>query len=365
MPGGMNFCSPENPDFPGNLELCTRCGKCIPECPSYQYYRNEAHSPRGRVFLALTLLSKKDSRELPESFKTCLMCGRCEVVCPNGVSFPKFLAFFLGEKSLDFLVTKVVPDNLKNNPVKALSWYLREKRDIQLNKSISTGVLNTEEVKKRKIFVFYSCGLKELYPGVLKRLKKRESLLGISFEVLEDSVCCGSIYLNLGIIKQLKKQALKNLEVLKEVKGEVLVLCSTCYWIIKHMYPVIYKGMKYEGEFKLISQKVRSGLEIFLKILENSNEFSDFFEKRTIFHLPCHLTGEEKLIKNKIKYKSFCCGSPKVALWLKGFQRDYKKTWFKYLEKKVFLATLCTGCYLNFKALLKEPLKVVHWLELV
>ncbi len=75
-------------------ELCVRCGLCLAHCPTYDFYRNENESPRGRI----ALLHAVASEHLPltpalrRHIDRCLNCGRCEEVCPSKVPYTRLLS---------------------------------------------------------------------------------------------------------------------------------------------------------------------------------------------------------------------------------------------------------------------------------
>lgn len=74
--------------IPGDLALsCMRCGFCIPLCPSKDYYKFEAYTPRGRLSILNGLVhgDLKLSEKVNEILHTCILCGACSVLCPAGV----------------------------------------------------------------------------------------------------------------------------------------------------------------------------------------------------------------------------------------------------------------------------------------
>ncbi len=307
------------------LNLCTRCGKCVPSCPSYRIYKKEAFSPRGRLFLI-------SQNRVHESFDFCLLCEKCERICPHGMGFPLFY--------------------LKN----LNSFLTLEEKEIQFYKT-----------EKSQIMIYPSCGIKYLYPEAMEKfifiMKKKNILV----EKIKEFLCCGAPFLNLGIFPLFKKNAIKNLNILEKIDKSFVVFCATCLWIFKKIYPFIFQGTPYEQRFLKLSQKIVPAYQVLFEIADE--EIKSLIEKvkneKIIFHLSCHLTEEFKLFKNKIETKEFCCGSPKIFLWTKGFQEKYKREWVKNLENINILATFCTGCYLNFTILLKRPPLIYHWLELL
>src|SRR5699024_12322641 len=76
------------------LMNCTRCGFCLPSCPTYfETGQNEVHSPRGRIALMKSVVDgiMEPSDELKRSIDVCLGCRACEPVCHSGVNFGSLL----------------------------------------------------------------------------------------------------------------------------------------------------------------------------------------------------------------------------------------------------------------------------------
>ncbi|BAN70187.1 (Fe-S)-binding protein [endosymbiont of unidentified scaly snail isolate Monju] len=72
---------------------CVKCGLCLPHCPTYRLYADEADSPRGRIALAEGLLRGMLAPDatLREHLDRCLLCRACEVHCPSGVRFGRIM----------------------------------------------------------------------------------------------------------------------------------------------------------------------------------------------------------------------------------------------------------------------------------
>lgn len=68
---------------------CVRCSICVPHCPSYAVFRNEADSPRGRVQLMRAAVrgDLEPDAGFEKHMDNCLGCRACEDVCPSAVPF--------------------------------------------------------------------------------------------------------------------------------------------------------------------------------------------------------------------------------------------------------------------------------------
>ncbi|WP_306418278.1 4Fe-4S dicluster domain-containing protein [Staphylococcus agnetis] len=52
---------------------CVQCGYCLPACPTYVTFKNEKHSPRGRINLVKMAAEEKITLEdMGESIDLCL-----------------------------------------------------------------------------------------------------------------------------------------------------------------------------------------------------------------------------------------------------------------------------------------------------
>ncbi len=81
---------------PPELDLikdCVHCGFCLPTCPSYAVFEDEADSPRGRI--VLMRIGHEEGTEIsPEMvthFDRCLGCMACVTACPSGVQYDKLI----------------------------------------------------------------------------------------------------------------------------------------------------------------------------------------------------------------------------------------------------------------------------------
>ncbi len=71
------------------LRTCVHCGMCLATCPTYLLLGDELDSPRGRIYLAKTML-ESGGPATPAAVKhldRCLTCLSCMTTCPSGVHY--------------------------------------------------------------------------------------------------------------------------------------------------------------------------------------------------------------------------------------------------------------------------------------
>jgi glycolate oxidase iron-sulfur subunit len=75
------------------LSQCVHCGFCLPTCPTYDLWRVEMDSPRGRLVLMAEGLEpgSRLTSEMVEHFDACLGCMACVTACPSGVQYDKLI----------------------------------------------------------------------------------------------------------------------------------------------------------------------------------------------------------------------------------------------------------------------------------
>lgn len=76
------------------LNQCVHCGFCLPVCPTYQLWREEMDSPRGRIYL-MQMARSGNAESLDagmvQHFDRCLGCMACMTACPSGVEYSKLI----------------------------------------------------------------------------------------------------------------------------------------------------------------------------------------------------------------------------------------------------------------------------------
>lgn len=86
------------------LNRCHGCGECKEYCPSYEVFRSEEFSPRGRVNITravvdgpLNIESAKNDEKLAQVLSLCLGCGRCHTACSSEVFVPLLVSHLKGK----------------------------------------------------------------------------------------------------------------------------------------------------------------------------------------------------------------------------------------------------------------------------
>ncbi len=75
------------------IDDCVHCGFCLPTCPTYQLWGEEADSPRGRIVLMRAGHEEANELSAPmvDHFDNCLGCMACVTACPSGVQYDKLI----------------------------------------------------------------------------------------------------------------------------------------------------------------------------------------------------------------------------------------------------------------------------------
>jgi glycolate oxidase iron-sulfur subunit len=81
------------PPDPSIIADCVHCGFCLPACPTYLLWGQEADSPRGRIVLMSEGLTEGSvlSADMVEHFDRCLGCMACVTACPSGVAYDRLI----------------------------------------------------------------------------------------------------------------------------------------------------------------------------------------------------------------------------------------------------------------------------------
>lgn len=229
-------------------DRCVKCGLCLPHCPTYQLFRNEAESPRGRIALVQGLLT--DELEAGPSLLAhldhCLLCRNCERACPSQVEYSKLIdgarsylardrkpGWELSVLSNGPLLTRLVPFGALAEKT-GLARMLPKKQALMAGLSARTRT----DTKATLPELGRNAGRVALYGGCVTSVTDRgvlvaagQLLRALGYEVAEatGSVCCGAMHQHAGFPKEAGERLKRSSDLLSSISVDtVLTVASGC-----------------------------------------------------------------------------------------------------------------------------------------
>lgn len=386
------------------LLKCSRCGKCLSVCPTYQLTTDEMRVARGRMALAEAVVDAElgYTAKLKESIQSCLKCFRCSWACPSGVEvqtvitllrqwMPRKYGLSLWNK---FVFRYVLPrrrltDTLvrlasvfqvlipgKKGMTRHLPLLFKGRRRIpHLPARTALERFGTEKkAHTNAVYLFTGCLMNYAYPEMIRSAVRSLNKLGYDVVVPRDQLCCGTPVLSLGDVEHAKRLAERNLSAFPG-KAPIIVPCASCAKTLKDEYPALL-GEKAEP----FSRRVTG--------------FSEFVSPRlggrvtplaaeAIYHDPCHLRYGRNIVdqprdvlRKAAQYvpsegEDLCCGMGglfSVHHYGMASRIAGKKVGVLQKAKGDIVVTECPGCILQLRDQLTQSgnnLPVRHIAEVV
>lgn len=210
-----------------DADSCVMCGMCVPHCPTYQVYRNESESPRGRISIIQAYAHGRISPDdkMLQHLDHCLGCMACEAMCPSKVAYGRLLdnAQTLLTNSrphqprlLTALLNQTRQAGGLNRYVKPLRWYklsgMQKFNSGLLRLAGSTRVTRAHDmlglIQGAQLHSFYPASGKvsgdvALFTGCMGTAFDTETLLstvkiithlGYNLHIPTDQFCCGALH---------------------------------------------------------------------------------------------------------------------------------------------------------------------------
>jgi glycolate oxidase iron-sulfur subunit len=213
------------------IDDCVHCGFCLPTCPTYALWAQEADSPRGRIVLIDEAISSDGelSDELVAHIDSCLGCMACVTACPSGVRYDRLIERMRpqierhyersnADRALRLLLFETLPHPKR---LRALAPALMAARAVHADRRLpgrlsalakvaprlSRSALRKPEPPERtpavgeqrgRVGLLLGCVQRVFYPQVHKATVR--ALAAEGFEVLAPRVpdCCGALELHSG-----------------------------------------------------------------------------------------------------------------------------------------------------------------------
>jgi len=373
------------------LSKCVRCGTCKASCFTYDEDATESMGARGRLALLRGLATGllQPSSLLNDRIFSCTLCGACSGLCPLGVDINEvmyrgrnilrktdrrrqylrlFLSAFIRNPKLTFQLMKMGQNFMLP--------YLRKKNLLPLQFNLPEHHLKenvqvvTVKKKRGRVAVFTGCTVNFLYPHLGEALIN--VLHGLGYEVVlpAGEICCGVPLRTLGLEKEAKRLAKKNLDAFSRLHVEsVVCLCPTCTHALKSDYP------------KMIGEGIEKASDISTFFVDklDSSQFSKLtsFPKPAGYHDPCHLkyglgiTKEPREILRILgidlldSREELCCGFAGMFCFSnRELSRSLLAKCADEYTHAEALVTSCPGCILQLsKDIRNKP--VLHLIEVI
>ena len=242
---------------------CTRCGFCLPNCPTYAVKKSERYTARGRNAITRGLIegSLEPSAEMANSVFTCLGCGACTAACFPAV---KTRGAVLDDRAL------MAADGLQPAAMDRLKESLNEYHNITEDDNQERGDwkellkdVPAEALDKQSAPVAYFVGcvasffpLAQKIPATFARLMHRA---GLDFAVLGgEEWCCGFPLIGAGAPEELQALKAHNLERIQAMGAKTVVFaCPSCFHTWKHFYAP--EGVELLHASQLLARMVSEG----------------------------------------------------------------------------------------------------------
>lgn len=388
---------------------CTRCGFCLPSCPTYiESGQDEVHSPRGRIALMKGLVDGdiEIDEDVKRSIDMCLGCRACEPVCPSGVNFGHLLeqardAIYQNNKQS--LPTRAVRNiafkqlfphqNRMIGLTSLLGFYQRSglqslTQSIGIMKLFPDTLRTMEKVlprvpkrkamknrpnhlpaiteQKKKVAFFSGCLMDTIFMSTNDATTKLLQYAGCEIVVPETQACCGALHGHSGEVDQAKNLAKRNIEAFEAAEVDYIITnaggCGAFLVDYDHL-------LKDEPEWKnraiRFTGKIKDITRILIE-LEFDKKPLRLDEQIVTYQDSCHLKNGQKTFREPrhllrsiegIKFVEMndagrCCGSAGIYNIVESEMSmqilDYKMEQTKRTEAKTIVTTN-PGCLLQMK----------------
>jgi glycolate oxidase iron-sulfur subunit len=412
---------------PPELELlsdCVHCGFCLPNCPTYMLWGNEADSPRGRIYLMKLGLEGelKLSDQLTHHIDNCLGCMACVTSCPSGVQYDKLIEATRSqierrfkrpgiERAYRRALFEIFPYPARLRLLAIPLWLyqrsglrrllhrsrllrilpkpLRAMEQIQPNvawDAISSRTPATPSigVARLRVGLLLGCVQRVFFDRVNQATARVLSAEGCDVIVPPDQGCCGALMGHCGEEALAMDFARKLIDAFEAAKVDVIAINSAgCGSAMKEYGHLLRDDPKYSQRAKRFADKCQDISEILCALEPRARRRP--LKMRVAFHDACHLqhaqriTGEPRRLLASIpelellsiEDPAICCGSAGIYNLLRpdaAQELGERKARSVAQTQADVVVSGNPGCSMQIASSLDSidrPMPVMHWIELL
>ncbi len=286
---GQDIISIEEANRIHEVRKCIDCAICTAACPSVRASWSEFAPPSIFCDLAALNLDKRDSIDrvklaFLEGLYNCTMCLKCAEVCPLRIDIP--------QKAIRFLREKAVAGGI--GPLESQKELTRAfdktgKAFISEETPLSDqlpNVITPSDPPIGKVGLFLGCMIDLKMHTIGKDAIEVLKRIGFEVVVPKKQVCCGHLFLQIGLSKIVKEKMIRqNVEIFENAGvNTVITPCAMCGATLKVEYPSMYEeleGRKPRFEVKDITE--------FLWEMKDRLHLTSKLDETVTYHDPCQL----------------------------------------------------------------------------
>lgn len=391
------------------LLKCTRCGFCLPSCPTYlETNFDETQSPRGRIALMKAVIDGQiePSEEVKRSIDLCLGCRACETACPSGVRFGRLLeqareAIYQNNNQnlVQKFTRKMTFDQLFpyqnriKNAVSLLGFYQRSglqntTRKLGIMRLFPKHLQSMEKVlpkvpkrrlmkksqqdyqplskQKAKVAFFTGCLMDSMFKGTNEATIKLLQIAGCEVIIPDNQGCCGALHGHSGEQEKARSLAKRNIDAFEKMGIEYIITnAGGCGGFLNDYSYLLKDDPEWSARAIAFEEKITDITSILVDLGFHRLPLS--LENQVItYQDSCHLKNgqgtfkEPRLLIESIKNINFvdmkdadsCCGSAGIYNIIESKMSmqilDTKMKNVKSIQAKT-IVTANPGCFLQMK----------------
>jgi len=221
---------------------CTRCGFCLPNCPTYTVKRTEAYTARGRNAVTRALIEGRLelTPELAKAVYSCLGCGACTVAC-----FPAIKTAEAVTADRECMVEEGLHPQVLERLLESLNEYQNISGEDQEERGdwreLIRGAPEDAFEKDKAEYVYFVGCVASFFPlaqGIPARMARIMDRAGLDFAILGgEEWCCGFPLVGAGMAKEMARLKDHNQAKVEALGAKKAVFsCPSCFHTWKHFY---------------------------------------------------------------------------------------------------------------------------------